>query len=295
MTGPGSSEAARRRGRATIAIAAVALLLAASAVAKNIDPLEDQQQFAWAENGGWVNFEPSGNSGPGAEVHDFELLGWAWAETFGWINLSCKNRRTCGKTGFGVLNDGHGVLSGRAWAENWGWIDFRPAVAGADAGVRIDLSTGVFSGSAWSENGGWIRFDFLDRGLQLYQVATTWNCAPPPPAPAPGPAVMFSLSGGHFLNWGGVPGATGYDVVQGDLAALRASGGDYGQTGAVCLANNETGNSIEVSGSPAPGNAQWFLVRPANCGGAGTFDLASPPQAGSRDAALGGGLVCSNP
>ena len=80
----------------------------------NIDPDNDGSQYAWSENGGWINFQPS--FGPGVTVSDTAVTGFAWGENIGWINLSPS-------TG-GVVNDGLGHLSGYAWAENAGWISF---------------------------------------------------------------------------------------------------------------------------------------------------------------------------
>ena len=65
------------------------------AFSENIDPDNNDSQFARSENGGWLNMEPQGNGGPGVEVGDSELTGYIWAENVGWINLSCKNRGTC--------------------------------------------------------------------------------------------------------------------------------------------------------------------------------------------------------
>lgn len=38
------------------------------AFAKNIDPHNDDSQYAYGENAGWFNFEPGGDNGDGAEV-----------------------------------------------------------------------------------------------------------------------------------------------------------------------------------------------------------------------------------
>ena len=110
----------------------------------NIDPSRSGAHFAWGENVGWVNFQPT--FGPGVTVTDTTVSGFAWNEKTGWINFS--------PTAGGVVNDGHGQLSGFAWAENVGWINFGPT----HGGVMIDPSTGVFSGLAWGENIGWINF-----------------------------------------------------------------------------------------------------------------------------------------
>lgn len=124
---------------------------AASVFAENIDPYEDDSQYAYGENIGWLNFEPS-IAGPnvGATVSSSKLTGFIWAENIGWINLSP------GAYG-GVINDGTGRLSGYAWGENVGWINFGPTYGG----VTIDPD-GKFDGWAWGENIGWINFDSAD-------------------------------------------------------------------------------------------------------------------------------------
>jgi hypothetical protein len=81
-----------------------------------IDPENNDSQYAWGENVGWINFAPS--KGPGVNVTDAGLFGYAWGENIGWVNLSPA-------TG-GVVNDGAGNLSGYAWGENVGWINFAP-------------------------------------------------------------------------------------------------------------------------------------------------------------------------
>ena len=142
------------------AIFSAVLLLYCSAVyAENIDPDNDGSQYAYGENVGWINFEPS--QGLGVTVTDTEVTGYAWGENVGWFNLS--------PTEGGVVNDGNGNLSGYAWAENVGWINFAPA----GAGVTIDPATGEFSGKAWGENIGWITF--RSTGAVAFRVTTSWR------------------------------------------------------------------------------------------------------------------------
>jgi hypothetical protein len=131
-------------------------------LAENIDPENQDMQYAWGENVGWFNFEPS--KGDGVQVESDKLTGFVWAENIGWINLS--------PTSYGgVFNDGSGNLSGYAWGENVGWINFGPVVAGdpADYGVKID-SDGSFSGWAWGENIGWINFSIANNYVSACKV-----------------------------------------------------------------------------------------------------------------------------
>ncbi len=89
-------------------ISLVALILSllfwsgSAAIAENIDPDDDGHQYAWGENVGWLNFDPS--LGIGITVDYDYITGYVWAENIGWINLSPAIA--------GVTNDGSGNLSG---------------------------------------------------------------------------------------------------------------------------------------------------------------------------------------
>ena len=149
------------------------LLLSASIVlAENIDPNDDGSQYAYGENVGWVNFEPSVVApNVGAQVASDKLTGFIWAENIGWISLSCENTGSCGTVSYGVVNDGTGNLSGYAWSENVGWINFDPNVPGDsnDYGVAIDVD-GNFDGYAWGENIGWVNFGIADNYVVACKV-----------------------------------------------------------------------------------------------------------------------------
>lgn len=135
------------------------LVLASVASAENIDPYEDDSQYAYGENVGWLNFEPNiADPNVGATVTSEKLTGFIWAENIGWVNLWPENYG-------GVSNDSAGNLSGYAWGENVGWINFNPSYGG----VTIDAD-GNFDGWAWGENIGWINFQSAD--LYGYNVIT---------------------------------------------------------------------------------------------------------------------------
>ncbi len=57
-----------------------------------------------------------------------------------------------------------------------------------------------------------------------------------------------------------------------------------------CAADNETGTTDVVSGTPELGSVDgyWYLVRGVNCKGKGTYDSGGAGQAGSRDAEIAG-------
>lgn len=258
------------------------LMLATPAAAENIDPANNNSQFAFGENAGWLNAQPNGDGQDGLQVSDSALSGWMWGENVGWISLSCSNTASCGTGSYGVSNDACGHLAGHAWAENVGWINFSPATAG----VTIDPTTGDFSGSAWGENIGWITF--ASTGAHPYKVTTSWFR----PVPTVNPAIELSRTGSDLvLTWAGGGGADGYDVFQGSLADLRNTGGNFSASIDACLAEDQTGTSYQQSMSIGT-TADFFLVRSVNCGGNGTSDTGGTGQVESRDGEIASSGTC---
>lgn len=233
--------------------------------------------YAWSENGGWMNAQPLGAGSVGMQVNDFDVRGWLWAENAGWVSLSCRNTDSCATSSYGVTNNGGGLLSGFAWSENAGWIDFA-----AGGGVTIEPSTGIFAGNAWSENLGWI--SFANSGANPFQLRTNWRCSPPPSSPVGSPLLTVVQSGSTTtLAWSGISGATGFDVLRGDLDILRATTGSFQLSTQQCLANNTIDATLSSPATPPAGAGYWYLVRGVNCAGVGTFDSGSPSQYGTRD------------
>ena len=88
------------------------------------------------------------------------------------------------------------------------------------------------------------------------------------------------------LIWTSQAGATTYDLVSGNLAALTAGGGDFSLATTECIADDVSGPSLLYAGlPPAAGDAVWFLVRAADCSG-GTYDTGIASQVGLRDAEI---------
>jgi hypothetical protein len=261
-----------------IAVLALAAGLSSQA-ADNVDPANDGSQYAWGENVGWINAEPSGDGGPGMLLEDFRVSGWLWGENIGWISLTCENTGSCESIPYSVRNDGIGALSGNAWAENTGWINFAPY----NAGVFADRVSGELSGHAWGENIGWISFQ--SAGANPHVLRTGWTCEPPPPAPV-GPydvVLMRAAPSVVEMFWNPVPGATGYDVVFGELNALRNDPNRYLAATLGCTGENVTGTAAAFDGNPPPGDGFWFLVRGTHCGDSGSYDSGGPHQMEPRD------------
>ena len=84
------------------------------------------------------------------------------------------------------------------------------------------------------------------------------------------------------------PGAVSYDVVSGDLGALRASGGNFAWSDVTteCVENDVAVPSLALAGNPAPGAGFWYLVRSNDVEGPSTYDSGSSTQLGQRDAEI---------
>jgi hypothetical protein len=84
------------------------------------------------------------------------------------------------------------------------------------------------------------------------------------------------------LTWSAPPGATGYDVVLGDLEILRISG-DFRAATQQCIGNRHPVTVLIDATEVAPGEGIWYLVRAINCGGDASYDTGEPTQVGARD------------
>jgi hypothetical protein len=114
------------------------------------------------------------------------------------------------------------------------------------------------------------------------------NGAGPPPATR-----GLASSSKADLVWTATPGGSAYDVVKGDLPALRSSGGDFTSSLLSCVENNSPDTSSTDPASPSIGGAYYYLVRTFGCAQNGTYDEGQPSQQGSRDGEIGAsGVAC---
>jgi formylglycine-generating enzyme required for sulfatase activity len=118
-------------------------------------------------------------------------------------------------------------------------------------------------------------------GFRVMRVPSL-PCSPPVGTPL----LMLGKSGPDAqLDWTLLPDATAYDAVRGELGVLLSSGGDFAAATMECIANDESSGPITFAGDPLPGDAYWFLVRGANCGG-GPYESGAASQFGLRDAEI---------
>jgi len=88
------------------------------------------------------------------------------------------------------------------------------------------------------------------------------------------------------LTWCNPPGATGSDIIRGDVATLASSAGGFSVATEECVINDHPTNSFPYSGTPIIGQGFWFLVRCEGCPAQGTYDSGAPSQVGLRDAEI---------
>ena len=73
-----------------ILVLSLCLYTAIVFAAENIDPDGDDSQYAYGENTGWFNAEPTGNGGPGVDVRSDGFTGYLWAENIGWVETTAE-------------------------------------------------------------------------------------------------------------------------------------------------------------------------------------------------------------
>ncbi|HEX5043734.1 MAG TPA: metallophosphoesterase [Candidatus Polarisedimenticolaceae bacterium] len=77
------------------------------------------------------------------------------------------------------------------------------------------------------------------------------------------------------VRWNAHPRGGSYDVVRGNLSALRTSGGSYPASSPICAENDGTDLTANLLLNPAPGQALYVLVRAVECNGTiGTWNDA---------------------
>ena len=98
------------------------------------------------------------------------------------------------------------------------------------------------------------------------------------------------VSGGSELSWDAQGDAVNYDVVRGELNALRDTAGNFRASNLICLGENLSLAMASDPEVPASMQAFFYLARATNCAGTtGTYEVIGG-QVGSRDSQLQGVL-----
>jgi hypothetical protein len=128
-------------------------------------------------------------------------------------------------------------------------------------GAAGQSSVGSLSGASYALQGGYL----VDAAV----------CR----APAGSPGLVLDKQGTDAqLSWSALPSAVAYDVLSGDLSALRLSGGDYSSILVNCEADDLGGTSIVVDTA----GSSWFLVRGVACQN-GAYESGGAGQSVPRD------------
>jgi hypothetical protein len=118
-------------------------------------------------------------------------------------------------------------------------------------------------------------------GTAAATTITVSACARPAPAGSP----SLGASQGS-LSWTPIADATAYDLVYGDVRSLRESGAGFETATLACLVSSGFATTFSHAATPPVGEAFWYLVRGAGCGGTGTYDSGGEGQVGSRDVGI---------
>jgi subtilisin-like proprotein convertase family protein len=105
------------------------------------------------------------------------------------------------------------------------------------------------------------------------------------------PPVIYLTVDRDAISWTSMTGATGYDLLRGDLHLLRSTAGDFTQATAQCVDNDNSGTSFPYSSEPGSGEAHWFLVRGDSGAAVRTYESFFTSQSGLRDDEIGAATV----
>lgn len=114
------------------------------------------------------------------------------------------------------------------------------------------------------------------------RFAGAWT-APGTAPPLPACSITTITLTGTVLSWTAIDGANRYDVVQGDLAVLLQTGGDFTLSVDRCVANDVAATSLSDGAVAEAGGGFWFLFRGVKPGGNLTYDCLCDAQVDSRD------------
>lgn len=149
--------------------------------------IDENANFAWAQNLGWINARHNQPAAPaGIVVNFYHLRGTAWAQNAGWLDFGDGTPRdglrysNTQANDCGVNVDCELNLSGYAWAQNFGWVNFGWAAPSDANRPRVNNSgtNHLFSGYAWAQNAGWINLGTLNNNVVANYVDIDFDGLP---------------------------------------------------------------------------------------------------------------------
>ena len=148
---------------------------------------------------------------------------------------------------------------------------FSPCFTGPGGYIDPSCGPGDFDGDDDVDCGDWYRF------------VQAWTEPHDPPEIGLFPQTLTLSVGRSGLSWTPVPGAGGYDVVQGDLQMLRDGAGDYAGALGGCVVDDHGETTLPYTIDPANGVGSWLLVRGVAGSTTMTYDTLTDSQVGGRD------------
>jgi hypothetical protein len=108
------------------------------------------------------------------------------------------------------------------------------------------------------------------------------------PIPTASPNISVNKGSGAIaiLSWPAVPGATAYDIVTGDLTQLRTAHTFQFLSSGACVGDDETGPTFSANVPVNPGSGIWWVMRPLNCDGDGSYGSGAAKERPGRDAEI---------
>jgi len=176
----------------------------------------------------------------------------------------------------GLVPESLGVSWRESGASDWNWVPLvptgEPDLYSAAIPAQTAGTTVAYYLAAADQSG---RAETLPRTAPGGTYTFTVGCSP----------IVLTVQKAS-LSWTGLPGAIGYDVVQGDLDALHDSDGDFTVALDACLADDHPGLTLPHTEISEAGQGFWFLVRAGGPSGNGSYSSATDCERITPDAMI---------
>jgi agmatine/peptidylarginine deiminase len=176
----------------------------------------------------------------------------------------------------GLVPEELGVSWREEGAADWNWVPLAPAgepdLYSAAIPAQPPGTTVAYFIAAADQTG---RVETLPRTAPDGYYTFTVGCEP----------IVLTVQKTN-LAWTGLAGATGYDVVQGDLDTLHDSEGNFTVAVDACVANDHPGLALLHGVQPEPGAGFWFLVRAVAPSGNTSYFFSADCERMTRDALI---------
>jgi hypothetical protein len=256
----------------------------------------------WMRDGEWQCGQPSGQGGDQMGYPD--PTGGATGNNVCGVNLDGDFDNTVGGPYYlqmapmGLMGSHSASIKFDRWLNTEGMPNASAFIEASSDGENWTVvwqNSGDIAENAWSTQKHSIAA-VVDRAMQAHvrwgyavhaaeaSPCSGWNIDDIEVWAVPDGTARIALDVGHTaLTWTPVQGAIAYDVVQGDLATLLSTGGDYTAATESCVASDVASTTVGFGLDPAPGVGHWYLVRGDSSEGPMSYQALYPSQVGLRD------------